>query len=317
MHVQRRTTSQCVLITALLFLGLSSESICQQIEPHLYAKIFEVNKPAWVRLADLIKQNVPVSHEGPRVLDIGAGPGEPTATMARLLPTHTFVLTDKQEPMVEKAKVRTKDMTNIEFHVASAEDLSIFPSASFDAVTGCYVLMFVDLDKTLQEMARVLKPGALAFVTVLTSNSFYEIAHSSLHELYHSKSFKGVVPALGVNPLSLSATSQFGISSVETGVSSMIDKSLKIKTSEDLSYDIHLGDMHATCVATFVYGTPFADIAKEYGTTESELKTAYCAIVEDKIRAHADWEMPDASFRLGQVVAKLYTLQKTDTAHEL
>jgi len=70
--------------------------------------------------------------------------------LARLLPTHTFVLTDKQEPMVEKAKVRTKDMTNIEFHVASAEDLSIFPSASFDAVTGCYVLMFVDLDKTLQ-----------------------------------------------------------------------------------------------------------------------------------------------------------------------
>jgi len=60
-------------------------------------------------------------------------------------------------------------------------------------------------------MARVLKPGALAFVTVLTSNSFYEIAHSSLHELYHTKSFKGVVPALGVNPLSLSATSQFGI----------------------------------------------------------------------------------------------------------
>ena len=52
------------------------------------------------------------------------------------------------------------------------------------------------------------------------------------------------------------------LSSVETGVSSMIDKSLKIKTSEDLSYDIHLGDMHATCVATFVYGTPFADIAK-------------------------------------------------------
>ena len=32
---------------------------------------------------------------------------------------------------------------------------------------------------------------------------------------------------------------------------------------------------------------------------------------------HTDWEMPDASFRLGQGVAKLYTLQKTDTAHEL
>jgi len=103
-----------------------------------------------VRLADLIKQNVLVSREGPRELDIGAGPGEPTATMARLLPTHMFVLTDKQEPMVEKSKVRTKDMTNIEFHVALAEDLNIFPSANFDAVTGCYVLMFVDLDKTLE-----------------------------------------------------------------------------------------------------------------------------------------------------------------------
>ena len=44
---------------------------------------------------------------GSKVLDIGAGPGEPTTTMARRLPKHNFVLTDKQEGMVEKAQKRS------------------------------------------------------------------------------------------------------------------------------------------------------------------------------------------------------------------
>ena len=98
----------------------------------MYAKIFEVSKPAWVRLAALIKENTP---NGSRVIDIGAGPGEPTTTMAKLLETHTFVLTDSQVQMIENAKHRAAGLNNVEFHVASAEDLSAFPTASFDAAT--------------------------------------------------------------------------------------------------------------------------------------------------------------------------------------
>ena len=64
-------------------------------------------------------------------------------------------------------------------------------------------------------MARVLKPGALAFVTVWTDMPFYEETVVTLTELFAKKGFKGTIPALGVNPLSLSAT-RFGTGRCET-----------------------------------------------------------------------------------------------------
>jgi len=59
-------------------------------------------------------------------------------------------------------------------------------------------------------MARVLKPGGVAFVTVWTRMPFYEMTVEALKELYSTQGFEGSVPALGVNPLSLSTT-QFGV----------------------------------------------------------------------------------------------------------
>jgi len=177
--------------------------------------------------------------------------------------------------------------------------------------------MFVNLDKALKEMARVLKPGGVAFVTVWTGMPFYEMTVEALKELYSTQGFKGSVPALGVNPLSLSTT-QFGVSSVETGISDMADINFKIKATEEITYDFHFGDQQTTCDATLVLGAPFAAIATEYGKSESELKAAFCAILESKITAHAEWKRPDGTFSIGKGVANLYTLEKAkDNSHEL
>lgn len=58
-------------------------------------------------MSQLVKDSVPA---GGTVLDVGAGPGEPTTTMANSLPSHIFVTTDSQEAMVEKAKVRAQGL---------------------------------------------------------------------------------------------------------------------------------------------------------------------------------------------------------------
>ena len=95
--------------------------------------------------------------------------------MAKRMPHYSFVLTDKQAAMVEKAEQRTKGLSNIEFHVKSAEDLKPFPNEYFDAATGCYVLMFVDLAGALTELTRVLKTGGLAFMAVWKDMPFYAL----------------------------------------------------------------------------------------------------------------------------------------------
>jgi trans-aconitate methyltransferase len=66
-----------------------------------------INQPAWNKMSKFVKDMVPA---GSTVLDIGSGPGEPTTTMAKALPSHIFVTTDSQEAMVEKAKVRAQGL---------------------------------------------------------------------------------------------------------------------------------------------------------------------------------------------------------------
>mmetsp|Transcript_8560 Transcript_8560/g.24039 ORF Transcript_8560/g.24039 Transcript_8560/m.24039 type:complete len:303 (+) Transcript_8560:57-965(+) len=278
----------------------------QSIDPNIYAKIFEVNQPAWRKMADLVQANIP---EGSWVLDIGTGPGEPSSTMARRMPKHSFVLTDKQEPMVEKARKRTEGLSNVVAHVMPAEDFSLFADESFDAATACYVLMFSDQVKALKELHRVLKPGGLAFVSVWKEMPFYTLPRQALSKMYARFGFTGTPPTFSINPLSLSPT-EYGTSSVEDGVSAV--PGLTVKASEILSYDFNLGTMQDICAATTVLGFPFAKVAEENGKTEAQLKEAYCALLEEAISDHQDWRKPDGSFHAGTGIATIYTLQKTD-----
>ena len=65
---------------SMLWVFVLPVSSQQQIDPKIYAKIFEVNRPAWNRLAQLVEAKVPV---GSKVLDVGAGPGRISRVLVR------------------------------------------------------------------------------------------------------------------------------------------------------------------------------------------------------------------------------------------
>jgi SAM-dependent methyltransferase len=102
-----------------------------------------------------------------RVLDIASGSGEPALTIARHVgPNGCVVGTDVSDGMLGVARdvARSEGVENVTFVACDAESLP-FESASFDAVTSRMgVMFFIDLERSLAEVRRVLRPGGrLAF----------------------------------------------------------------------------------------------------------------------------------------------------------
>jgi len=81
--------------------------------------------------------------------------------------------------------------------VVDANDLSGFADGSFDAVTMCYGVMFVDRPKALTEIARVLEPGG-AFVATYWLNHCITHLAGELLDLLGRPDLK----AYRVNPMS-------------------------------------------------------------------------------------------------------------------
>jgi ubiquinone/menaquinone biosynthesis C-methylase UbiE len=102
---------------------------------------------------------------GHRVLDIAAGNGYQSIAAARRVGPAGHVLAIDLAPEQLKhaaAAAREAGIEYIETRVMDAEKLAL-PDASFDAVLCHFGLMFLpDLDRGLQEMQRVLKPGGWA-----------------------------------------------------------------------------------------------------------------------------------------------------------
>jgi phosphatidylethanolamine/phosphatidyl-N-methylethanolamine N-methyltransferase len=96
---------------------------------------------------------------GGRILEVGVGTGISLAYYARI---HRLVGIDLSEPMLRKAKARVAadKLAHVEaLAVMDAARLAL-PDASFDAVVAQYVITAVpDPEATLNEFARVLKPG--------------------------------------------------------------------------------------------------------------------------------------------------------------
>lgn len=235
--------------------------------------------------------------------------------MAKKLTQHTFVLTDKQQEMVDKAVKRADGLSNVEFHVASAEDFARFPSESFDAAVGCYVLMFVDLPRALSEISRVLKPGALAWFTVWTEMPFFAWPQEALKQVYKSKGWTTIPPSPAINPMSLSPT-EWAVSSVEAGIAAMPSGRFNIKQTENISYPFNFGSLQDSCDATTVLGFPFAKMAEDNGSTEGEIKSAYCAQLIELIKANVPANA-DGTHSLGHGTATIYTLHKAGVNPEL
>ena len=104
--------------------------------------------------------------EGQSVLDVAAGAGEPSLTIAETVgPTGSVMCTDAVLGMVEAAQseAERRGLKNMEFRQCPAEALP-FAANSFDvAVSRLGIMFFADPVAAVREMLRVVKPdGALA-----------------------------------------------------------------------------------------------------------------------------------------------------------
>jgi SAM-dependent methyltransferase len=106
---------------------------------------------------------------GMRVLDVAAGSGQPSLTIApRIQPGGTILGIDFSPEMLAVAERRARQAgaANVSFKTMDAEQLEL-PDASFDAVTcACGLIFFPDAHRALTEMRRVLKPGGRVAIGV-------------------------------------------------------------------------------------------------------------------------------------------------------
>jgi arsenite methyltransferase len=102
-------------------------------------------------------------------LDVGSGPGNVTAQLARAAGPDGLALgVDISEPMLTRA-VNAQAGPNVGFLRADAQQLPLRDD-TVDAVTSLAVLQLIpDPSATLAEMARVLKPGGRMAVMVPTA----------------------------------------------------------------------------------------------------------------------------------------------------
>ena len=116
----------------------------------VFGPVFEQGRRAAIGAAERI---------GGRILEVGVGTGISLPDYAR---TNRLCGVDISEPMLRKAQQRVVELglANVEgLWVMDAEHLS-FPDASFDVVVAQYVITTVpNPEATLDEFARVLKPG--------------------------------------------------------------------------------------------------------------------------------------------------------------
>jgi phosphatidylethanolamine/phosphatidyl-N-methylethanolamine N-methyltransferase len=116
----------------------------------VFGAVFEQGRRAAIAAAERI---------GGRILEVGVGTGISLPDYAR---SNILVGVDISEPMLRKAQERVDEfgLTNVEaLAVMDAEKLS-FPDNSFDVVVAQYVITTVpNPEATLDEFARVLKPG--------------------------------------------------------------------------------------------------------------------------------------------------------------
>jgi SAM-dependent methyltransferase len=103
---------------------------------------------------------------GQAVLDVAAGAGEPSLTIAEIVgPAGTVTCTDAVAEMVAAAETEAhkRGLTNIQFRQCTADSLP-FPDDSFNAaVSRLGAMFFPDPTAALREMLRVIKPeGSIA-----------------------------------------------------------------------------------------------------------------------------------------------------------
>ena len=153
--------------------------IPQLYETHLVPLIFE---PYAVDLANRLA-SLPVS----RVLEIAAGTGVATRSLATVLPEDvSIVATDLNQPMLDHAAA-IGTTRPVEWRQADAMQLP-FPDGTFDAVVCQFgVMFFPDKPKAFSEARRVLRSGGVLVFSVwdrIEENEFADTVTTALEMLF-------------------------------------------------------------------------------------------------------------------------------------
>jgi ubiquinone/menaquinone biosynthesis C-methylase UbiE len=99
-----------------------------------------------------------------RVADVGCGPG--VTVEAVLARGGTFDGVDLSPEMLRQAQERFPQVANVRFTMGNVEQLEL-PSAAYDQVIAMGLIEYLSTpDRALAEIARVLRPGGVAVVTV-------------------------------------------------------------------------------------------------------------------------------------------------------
>jgi len=128
------------------------------------------------------------------ILDVATGTADVALEMAGRFPAERIVGLDISDQMLDvgRRKVRKKGLEErIELMVGDSENLP-FANNTFDAITVAFgVRNFEHLEKGLQEMQRVLKPGGKLVVLEFSKPRLFPF--KQLYDFY----FRNILPAVG------------------------------------------------------------------------------------------------------------------------
>ena len=99
-----------------------------------------------------------------RILDIGTGPGFSAFVLAEMFPDAEVIAVDLAAPYIRWARKwqELRNITNIQFYHANAEEMNWLESETFDLISYAYVLHEMPADNAISiihEIYRLLAPG--------------------------------------------------------------------------------------------------------------------------------------------------------------
>lgn len=245
-----------------------------------YEKMFEAVSVSWGKIAD--KCALPAGGAGIKLLDVGAGPGEPACHLAKRFPAAQITCTDLEPDMVAKARARAARLgvSNVTCAVANAEKLP-FPAASFDVVTANMVLMLVaDAQAMLREAARVLKPRGRLIVTVWKENGVIEVAGPAMAKV------RPDLPAVLPPPLSMKADGAVEAALAAAGFA--------VASAERYNFSVPLGVEESVKKASlFFVRSKLSRVDKK---DRKQVTREYQEVALAEMRARG-WEGSDGRFR--------------------
>lgn len=129
---------------------------------------------------------------GGKALDVATGTGDLAFELGRRVePAGEVIGTDFSEPMLERARSKAAARGHVRFELANALELP-YPDGSFDAATvGFGARNFSSLERGLEEMARVVRPGGRVVVLEITTPTRPPLSY------FFRVWFDRIVPAIG------------------------------------------------------------------------------------------------------------------------